>query len=300
MTVTVTDASAAYIGVTLNTPAGTGISAKYAIPSSQTLQIDLTDLVRAYPSGMVMVYEMNAAGATISTDTKSWTTSGRINPVDFYKLSPKNDTAETEELTVTPPSVMLKPLNNNTSVIFEMANGGGGYYFSTGRIKFPPLTNDPIGFANAVTIPSGAESVELWHLSDNVIQAIPLKALECGKRYAAVRWVSFTGQTRQHTFEIAKVTTESGDVLDVETITNEYDQRKNRVDGFALRLSDLDRYDLWYYSDIVNSSDVRVSLDGVNFYQVQVLTKKQTQPDGDAGGFNTLEISVNYRKYDTL
>lgn len=300
MTVTVTDASAAYIGVTVIIPASTGVNAKYVIPTSKVLKIDFTDLVRAYPAGTVIIYEMDANGSTISTDTKSWTTRGRLNPQDFYKLSPKNDTAELEELTVTPPSVMLEQLNSNAPIIFEMANGGGGYYFSTGRVKFPPLENAPINFANAVTVPDGATSVELWHLADNVTQTIPLSEMECGKRYAAVRWVSFTGQTRQHTLEIVKVTTESGNALDIETIDNQYDQRKNRVDGFTLRLDGLDRYDLWYYSDIANSSSVEISLDGTNYYKVQVVTKKQTQPDGNAGKFNTLEIQVNYRKYDTL
>ena len=88
--------------------------------------------------------------------------------------------------------------------------------------------------------------------------------------------------------------------LQIDTINNEYDERKGRRDGFTLKLEGLSRYDMWYYGDILTSSKVRVSFDGTTWRQVQVTGKAIKLPMSDEGALNVLEIPVNYRHYDTL
>lgn len=283
------------------------ISAKYVIPISRAaLKIDLSDLVRVVESGgstggSFNIVELNIAGVELHSYEKTYTIIGRINPMAYFRALPPDDMAETFELAISAPSVMYKRLGNNADPIrFELASGYGGYQFSTGRIKFPPLAEEHIEFARAIEVPSGADSVEFWHLNDIMYYRYPLKELECGKRYAEVEWVSFTGQTRRHVFEVVKLTEETTNEVSLEMVTDEYDVRKDRRVSFSLRLDGLTAYDYWYYSDLVTSSSVKVSLSGTNYRQVQVTAKKITIPETSAGKPLTLEIPINYVRYDTL
>ena len=296
------DASASYIRVLILSSGLSGTVVKYSIPASKNLDIDFSDLVRLSATGMCSISQNDANGVVIgNTYTMRWTQAGRINPEAYFRALPPDDMADTFELAISAPSVMYKRLNNNADPIrFELANGGGGYQFSTGRIKFPPLSEEPIEFARAIEVPSGADSVEFWHLNDTMHYRYPLKELECGKRYAEVEWVSFTGQTRRHVFEVVKLTEETTNEVSLEMVTNEYDVRKDRRVSFSLRLEGLTAYDYWYYSDLVTSSSVKVSLSGTNYRQVQVTAKKSTIPETSAGKPLTLEIPINYVRYDTL
>lgn len=296
------DASASYIRVLILSSGLSGTVVKYSIPASKNLDIDFSDLVRLSATGMCSISQNDANDVVIgSTYTMRWTQAGRINPAAYFRALPPDDMADTFELAISAPSVMYKRLNNNADPIrFELANGGGGYQFATGRVKFPPLANEPIEFASAIEIPSGADSVEFWHLNDAMYYRYPFKELECGKRYAEVEWVSFTGQTRRHVFEVVKLTEETTNEVSLEMLTNEYDVRKDRRVSFSLRLEGLTAYDYWYYSDLVTSSSVKVSLSGTNYRQVQVTAKKSTIPETSAGKPLTLEIPINYVRYDTL
>ena len=298
------DANTATIEVVSTNPSG--ISAKYVIPINRAaLKIDLSDLVRIAVSrgstGTFTVKELDSGGNELHSYRKTYTISGRINPRAYFRALPPDEMAKTFAFAISAPSVMYKRLDNSADPIkFELANGGAGYdEWKTGGIQFPPLSEEPIGFARAIEIPSGADSVEFLHLTD-VLFRYPLKELECEKRYAEVEWVSFTGQTRRHVFEVVKLTEETTNEVSLETLTNEYDVRKDRRVSFSLRLEGLTAYDYWYYSDLVTSSSVKVSLSGTNYRQVQVTAKKSTIPETSAGKPLNLEIPINYVRYDTL
>ena len=297
------DANATAVGISVTTPSSLGITAKWMIPTGGVLQADLSDLVRLADSGTAILYEMNTNGGTISTESISWSKAGRIRP--SAAIIPPNGIAESpavndNEIGITAPSVMLRSFKDSVQIQFEIADTGSGYQFSTGRLWFKPYGGTLVPFATEVAVPNNADIIEFWHLDDTLYYTVSLKDLECEKTYALVEWISYTGKTRRHVFEVVKSTTEYTESVDIETITNQYDQRKNRRDGFTLRLEGLTRYDLWYYSDLITSSQVRVSLNGTNWYQVEVTAKKQTIPETDAGKLNVLEIPINYRKYDTL
>lgn len=296
------DANASYIRVLILSSGLSGTVVKYSIPASKNLDIDFSDLVRLSTTGMCSISQNNKNDVIIgSTYTMRWTQAGRISPTAYFRALPPDDMAETFELAISAPSVMYKRLDSNADPIrFELADGGGGYQFANGRVKFPPLTGEPIEFARAIEVPSGADSAEFWNLNDVMYYRYPLKELECGKRYAEVEWVSFTGQTRRHVFEVVKLTEETTNEVSLEMITNEYDVRKDRRVSFSLRLEGLTAYDYWYYSDLVTSSSVKVSLSGTNYRQVQVTAKKSTIPETSAGKPLTLEIPINYVRYDTL
>lgn len=287
-----------YVKIVTTSPSG--YSAKYVIPTNGTLKIDLSDLVRLATTGGFTVTEYDSNDTAGASLLKTWTKSGLISP--FSVLIPKNDVAPSF-LLISPPSVILQQIGTSaaTAIVFSMnATQSGSYDFSTSRIKSLPSGTFVNASSSENTLVAGSTAFELWHLNDAAYQHIDLQELFDCKKYVCVEWVSFTGAIRRHTFEVIKQKTETLDPVSLQTIDNQYDERKGRRDGFTLRLEGLNRYDFWYYADLVTSSQVRVTFDGTNWAQVQVTNKSVEIPDNDEGAFNTLEIEVNYKQYDTI
>lgn len=122
----------------------------------------------------------------------------------------------------------------------------------------------------------------------------------CESKYAVVRWVSFTGATRVHVFELHKVKQTTANAYDLLNLAGEYTEIKGREDSFILSLDGLSAYDLWYYADILQSSKVEVQVEGDQpFRRVKITDNSITIPDGN-GGTNKLEINVKWQNYDAI
>lgn len=305
LTVSNYDANTVKIQVVSTNPSG--ITASYVLPAGRVaMQVDLTDLVRmtkgrGLSGGTFRVVELDSTGTEISSYGKNYSIIGRINPLTYYNALPSDEILDAFRLAISAPSVMYKRLDNVADQItFELAAGYDTYPFTTGRIKFPPTEGAAISFANMVQVPNDASGVEFWHLDEERIIVYGLKELECGKRYAEVEWESFTGRTRRHVFEVVKLTEEEINDVELEMINNEYDVRKGKRISFALRLEDLTAYDYWYYSDLITSSNVKVALRGTDYKRVQVTEKKSVIPESNECGLFTLEIPINFVRYDTF
>ena len=298
---TLSDFGAGMTYVQIATTSLGGLSAKYVIPTNGTLKIDLSDLVRSATTGSFTVTEYDSNGTAGASLSKIWTKAGLISP--FSVLIPKNDAAPSF-LLISPPSVMLQQIGASaaTAIIFSMypETGSAGYNFATCRVKSIPSDTFANASSSENTLVAGSTAFELWHLTQLCYYHSDLQELFDCKKYACVEWASFTGAIRRHTFEVVKQKTETLDPVSLQTIDNQYDERKGRRDGFTLRLEGLNRYDFWYYSDLITSSQVRVTFDGTNWAQVQVTSKEVEIPNNDEGAFNSLEIDVNYKKYDTI
>ena len=285
MTVGGFNSSTAYVQVICNTAPLSGLTAKYTRPATGSLQIDMSDLVRIINSGSVTVSERTSSGALIgSAVTKSWERAGLIQPENV--IIPDN----WEYAKIVPPDNMIEGFENQ-DIVAEFYNFNDRTYSVSGATWENQHRN---------LIIDGDFILYCQVSSQYVGKNYVLQQRDPCKKYATVEWVSFSGATRRHTFEVINCTTETIDAVSLQNLQNFYDERKGRRDGFVLRLEDLDRYDFWYYSDLITSSYVRVTLDGSNWRQVQVVTKAAKIPDNDEGKLNTLEIEVNYAKYDTL
>lgn len=305
MTVSNYNANTVKIQVVSTNPSG--ITASYVLPAGRVaMQIDLTDLVRmakgrGMSGGTFQVVELDSTGTEISIYGKNYTIIGLISPRTYYYALPTDKMLDAFDLSIAAPSVMYRRLDSIADQItFELAAGHDAYLFSTGRIKFPPTEGAAISFANTVQVPNDANGVEFWHLDAEKILVYGLKELECGKRYAEVEWESFTGRIRRHVFEVVKLTEEAINDVELEMMNNEYDARKGKRISFALKLEDLTAYDYWYYSDLITSSNVKVALRGTNYKRVQVTEKKSVIPESNECGLFTLEIPINFVRYDTL
>lgn len=278
----------AYVQLVCNTAPLSGMVAKYVRPETGALEIDLSDVVRLIKNGNVSVSERTAAGAIIgSATTKSWERAGLINPESVQ--IPDNPLRAYGALIV-PPDKLIDTIGydmQDTLIVCEFFGTAGTWNCAGATMA---TTKRYIGqISGDFTLTDGTHT-----------HAYKIQAREACKQYADVRWVSFSGIERVHTFEVINCTTETIDAVQLENLRNFYDIRKGRQDSFKLRLEELSRYDFWYYADMITSSKVEISLDGTNWRQVQVVTKSVQIPDNDEGKPNTLEIEINYRKYDTL
>lgn len=296
MTIGTFNANTAYVKIVCNTAPMVGLTAKYVKPSAGELQVDLSDLVRIIAAGNVTVSEHSADDTQIgSAITKTWTRSGNIGFANI--IAPPNEIGAHFRLRVFPPSMMLKPFDD-INISFEISNENSAS-FERGEIQELP-SQDYYSFSRENILDTGTDLVEFYE-NQEYRGKIELKPLDPCKRYAMVQWVSFSGITRCHTFEVINCKTETEDTISLQQVYNHYKELKGRMDGFVLRLEDLDRYDYWYYADLITSSQVRVIVQGTTEWRlVQVTTKAVEIPNTDAGKLNTLEIKVNYAKYDTL
>lgn len=269
--------------------------ATYSADGNGEAIIDTTDYLRTYNTqigAQIILYF--AIGA--NTYAKTMTNEGLINPESV--ISPESEIGQKFLLKVFAPSVMLAPIAVGAPIIFELSNDSL-YQFMTGRIKELP-SGTITHFARSNTLAIATEAVEFWHLADGSYGQVELQELDDCMLYAAVEWVSFTGVKRRHTMQVRKRKTSNDGAYNLLGVDNEYVRIKGRVDSFDLYLDELDEYDVWYYADIINSSDVRVSFDGKNWARVEVTEKNYTLPDGDAEKNGKIEISVNYKKYDAF
>lgn len=302
-----TDASAKTVAVLF--PNQTTTVAEYTLDENKEAIIDLSDLIRLNPQSHNLYIR---SLPNIHTVNANYTPVGLINPVNV--LIPNNDTLvkihefdereqdEMGSLLIIPPSRMYMGLDQ-AGVKFEL-NYIDDYAEQDYEITADELYGGAWHSLRIDKVISLNPNTTRFVLNEDYIGSnlidISLRPMECGKRYAAVRWVSFTGQTRVHTWEVTKAKTATRDAIELLTIDGSYHTLKGREDGFVLRLEGLNAYDMWYYADIITSSKVEVSMGGHTWQQVEITTKDVTIPDGDAGKLNTLEINCNWRKYDAI
>ena len=254
--------------------------AKYKVGSDNYAYIDMTDYVRAYPNvSTIYVYDVSSSVSSVSVSVK-----GLINPTNV--IIPYHPLKAYGALIV-PPSKLLIEANQQGVEESEFYKTSGTWSVSGGASL--GASGRVIGqIESAFTLSDGTHS-----------RKFQPKTRHCGVEYAFVKWISFTGIERTHIFEVSKVKAETADAFSLMPIDNEYIEIKGRKDGLSLRLDGLCAYDLWYYSDVITSSNVQVSLDGTNWKRVQVTTKSITQPDGE-GGDGELEININWKRYDAV
>ncbi|MEE1132634.1 MAG: hypothetical protein UHX00_13515 [Caryophanon sp.] len=130
-----------------------------------------------------------------------------------------------------------------------------------------------------------------------------ISPLSCGRTYAAVQWATRWGGVNVMTFEVVDVKQTQENIVELSSRFNGFNVRKGYVQSFVLRLSGLNKYDYWYYSDIITSNDVRVAVNEIdaNFgdaTRVDVITKSVTIPNSN--GLYSLELEIKYKRYDRV
>lgn len=295
------------------------VLAHYSLDDAGECVIDMSDLIRTRAAGDVFIFNRN--GMRVQSVKADFQVVGLINP--YSLLVPKTESGAaiecppmmyrqcfageanrvSFELQATKTDTLYLEYRNDELLDFVDVDAGTGGAYGNGmegttdvvlRVAMtdPPSHNDEQGTGGEADISAGIGGVFRVAAKFHLIDTDPCK------RYATVRWFSATGRVRTHVFEVRDVEQSVGESVDLLTIDGSYNRAKGRVDGFKLYLDNLTPYDCWYYGDIVTSTRVEVSLDGVTFDQVDITTKSVTIPNG--GSTNKLEVNVNWRKYDAI
>lgn len=254
--------------------------ASYTPCADGTTLIDMTDYVRAYPSvATLYVSDLDA----LATYTIAVQVVGLINPEGL--VIPYQALRAASALVI-PPSMILIDGSQDDLVHAELYTTSGTWGVSGSATL--SVDKRMIGqISGRFTLSDGA----------NTKTYMP-RLLTCDNLYAQVKWASCTGQERVHFWEVVKNEIASANGYNLMPTDNEYVEIKGREDSFTLRLVGLDAYDMWYYSDILTSSDVEI-YDGKVWARVSVETKNMTMPDGNNQD-GKLEINVKYKRYDAV
>lgn len=255
----------------------------YTADDNGEIYADISDYVRTYGNSHTLYLWDTDGGDPPEVFQINLDMAGLINPASV--LIPSHPLESTGAVIV-PPSMLLQ---------CPQGYGEAELYLTTGSWS---VSGDAVLALDKRSVAFDGDFT-LTHSTGS--QAYKTIEPRCDVEYALVRWQSFTGRKREHLFEVVKQRTDAADTIALMPLMSEYVEIKGRVDGFTLRLDRLNRYDLWYYADIITSSKVEVSLDnGQTYDRVQVTTKTITLPDGEARTDGKLEIQVNWKHYDAV
>ena len=281
-----------YVRNNLTTPIAT-----YKLDSAGKCQVDISDLVRIYAKpvgttpadtlyiGMDML-DANGTALGIMRGFHFYS-QGLISPASVFR--PESGMPMSY---IVPPERLIycgkSDLICETLLDFKndwVLSGGAIWADNTTRKQIQAIGDFSLTFSI---------STRQYRVDNVYAQKTP-----CGGDFVCVRWVSFTGVQRVHHFELRKYTIEAADSYELLTLDNSYLEVKGRRDGFTAYIDGLNQYDYWYYADMLTSSKVEISLDGVNWYRVKVSNKSATLPSGGEKN-GKLEIAINWRKYDAV
>lgn len=280
------------------------IVATYRSDSVGAVTIDVSDLVRMSATGTFTLKEYNSGGTQVgSTETKTWSTGGDINP-DSYAI-PNNREAQVARVYLQHTAIVLPNLIYNDSRKFDVYGVPAFGYDDVGQQgEFIAATSN-----GQAEIPDGVQNTYLA-LYDRVeaqdrrlLQKIEFRnSIQC-RTYAGVEWRGRTGAVKRMVWEIRKFSETAADIVGLATQGNAFHELRGAEISAVLHLDGLTAYDLWYYSDIVTSSDVRVNYGAGGFGEnsrVLVTENKVDQMDGDAGVFYELNVAVKLKHYDAV
>ena len=282
------------------------VVAYYVVPTSRELQIDVTDIVRLSESGIIYLSGYDASGnlAPVESVKCEWSTEGLIDPEQDIKpiselLEKWTEKADAEGVDVSvslaPPSRILE--HTGFPLIIEMHGTQDIAVFHLGTTS-PNMFN---ALKSQITIPYGMNEWFVGKDYERITYGVygTIERNGCNKA-CAVRWISRYGVQKQFVWYYKDLRVNVSDVVSIATIDGTYDERKGYMQGLTLFLDELNAYDYWYYSDIITSSKVEVSIGGGSWRIVQVDTKNVQIPNNDMGKPKDLEVQINLQGYDAI
>lgn len=133
---------------------------------------------------------------------------------------------------------------------------------------------------------------------------LELAPTECGVRYATLFWRSLVGPYKMNNFVVKSQKTETNGDYSLLMVDNSYNTIKGSEESLIFSIDELNTYDLWYYSDILTSSEVKLqAVDGellTGFgMRLEITTKSVTVPSGDRSD-GKIEFEAKIKRYDAV
>lgn len=280
----------------------------YQVDDSGYVIIDLTDWVRTY-------YKTDDLRKCVVVGYDGQVLDGDQMLLDihsqFYLINPNTipvPKSTIEYLRITPPSRMLQSdaiTIMAQSFIWQDAGAPSRQwrYRPIGGSTFTNLSNGDTFYIEQSGVEISSNGGE-----KGTFEPAPT---ECGVRYAMIKWRSLVGPYKIHNFVIKSQNTETQDDYSLLMVDNSYNVIKGSEESLIFSIDELNTYDLWYYSDILTSSEVSLlAHDGkfigsvsqgqfVGGIRLEITTKNVTIPSGDRAD-GKLEFEAKIKRYDAV
>lgn len=280
-----------YIGTDVETRIAT-----YSRDENNRVIIDLTDWIRTHYKDGVLTNPYIGVYTDEDDIFELFDSVGDVFLRDPFKLPiPKSSI---QGLLITPPSRMLQSDHPNLTLQSFIWQDSGyqsrqwRYRQIGSDIWIDLSTGSPLYFDYDIEIASDGGETGTFMLLQK----------ECGVRYAMIKWRSIVGLYKTHTFKINSQKTEAqGDYL-LLMVDNSYNDIKGSEESLIFSIDELTTYDLWYYSDILTSSEVLLrTIDGkyISSIRLEITTKSVTIPSGERAD-GKLEFEAKIKRYDAV
>lgn len=214
---------------------------------------------------------------------------------------------------ILPPNVMYnKPDGNgivvetNFGVWGSSGNLGLTWKKRDGGLLSPlQMIGDRVSELHTSPLYSGDNTSEIMVSDGTTTKAWQLQMLDSCTDAVCVRWRSQTGAIRQHYFPIVSWINEADEELSLTNVVNAYDVRKSVSYGYRCKVSGLTAYGLWYYNDLLLSSNVHaIVMPTFSIFNTEMESEStRVYVSGSGGevpngaGFYDFEFSIKGRRY---
>lgn len=259
----------------------------YTPDENKMVYVNLTDYMSVFGNGSIGV------GTPVSSRIDvNYLVVGMVSPENI--IIPRINDIQDFVPIIQPSKMYALPFGLYGSVSVWNNGQSDDVYYGAFQSKTLPLS--PL--ASNLEIKEG-----LFVSCGDIKYSTHISPLSCGRAYAAVQWATRWGGLNVMTFEVVDVKQTQENIVELSSRFNGFNVRKGYGQSFVLRLSGLNRYDYWYYSDIITSNDVRVAVNEIdaNFGEetrVDVTTKSVTIPNSN--GLYSLELEIKYKRYDRV
>ena len=259
----------------------------YTPDENKMVYVNLTDYMSVFGDGSIGV------GTPVSSRIDvNYRVVGMVSPENM--IIPRINEIQDFVPIIQPSKMYALPFGLHGSVSVWNSGQSDDVYYGVFQSRTIPLS--PL--ASNLEIEEG-----LFVSCGDIKYSTHISPLSCGRTYAAVQWATRWGGVNVMTFEVVDVKQTQENIVELSSRFNGFNVRKGYVQSFVLRLSGLNKYDYWYYSDIITSNDVRVAMNEIDGRfdaetRVDVTTKSVTIPNSN--GLYSLELEIKYKRYDRV
>lgn len=249
---------------------GSNVFATYYSNGKEVI-IDMTEYIIANPNptSAITLYD----GTTSATIT--WNCSGRLfNPMKVQRPNyPLSQFFRNKNIRVNHPNVIFAP-----SAIF------GGDHFLTWSpeegLEFSLASSGGDTIGNDIYVVETQEDdeyVSIGNINNKAQYNMMMRRLKECVQYIDIKWESIFKKDayKKHKFELSEMEESVANSVELYNCKDGGMSltEKSRQQQVTIRLDDLTNYDLWYYSDMLTSSNVFALVNG-EWQRVSVVTKK--------------------------
>lgn len=288
----------------------------YSEKEDRSVFVDLSDFLRyrhanGQSTDLIFKAYSNEGLEVASVSVPSSSVRNGIDP-EHYVLPPLNAQDYETFFYDTPPSMILGDFGFNNVVSINMLPDAP--FGSAPRVVITKENGQVVTqYLNdgAIVLPASTISFYIEEQSAQELKDHPfrVKSISECDICACVEWQSITGIVKRATWKVSKRYAKPYNKVELMPDARTFRTLKGREEEAVIYLEDLTPYDVSYYADILQSSDVRLVFSDQNLadvtyngrlreeYAVDVITDSAI-PNAGTAELQKIEVTVKTKRYD--